>query len=79
LEYKLSPLLTQALCANSVVLGDSLIDMTLESRQGVCYLRGDSREELLSMTKIALPSGKEEAGSETSLFGEMMSDSPRDR
>ena len=52
--------------------------MTLDSRQGICYLRGDSREELLSMAKIALTSGKEEAGSETSLFVEMTGDSPRD-
>jgi hypothetical protein len=61
-----------------VVLGDSLTDMTLGSRQGVCYLRSDSREELLGMAKIAMPSGKEEAGSETSLFVKMTGDSPRD-
>jgi hypothetical protein len=40
--------------------------------------RTHGREELLSMTKIALPSRKEEAGSETSLVGEMTGDSPRD-
>jgi hypothetical protein len=78
LEYKLFPLLTQALCANSVFLGDSITDMTLESRQGVCYLQGDGREELLSMTKIAVPSGKEEAGSKTFPVGEMTGDGPGD-
>jgi hypothetical protein len=61
-----------------VVLGDSLIDMTLKSRQGVCHLRGDGSEELLSIAKITLPSRKEEAGSETSLVGEMISNSSRD-
>ena len=70
--------LTQALCANSVVLGGSFTDMMLESRQGVCYLQGDSCKELLSMTKIAVPSGKEEAGSKTSLVGEMTGDGPGD-
>jgi len=61
-----------------VVLGDSFTDMTLQSGQGVCYLQGDGGKELFSMTKIALPSGKEEASSETSLVCEMTGNSPRD-